>query len=61
MLHLIFAGEIHKDPIYRKKLAVLLVLFKHKRLVHRMLPSLFLLKKILAQAVIVYLYDYPEL
>jgi hypothetical protein len=61
MVYLIVGGEVYESRIYQEKYAVLIKPFKNKNISQRLLPALYLFRKIFQSLIIAYLYDSPDI
>jgi hypothetical protein len=59
MIYLVVENKIYNDPVYKNRLAILIQPFKNKNLSQRLFPSMYLLRKFVSSAILVYLYNYP--
>lgn len=60
MVYVVIENSIYNDSDYFDKLAIIIQPFKSKNISQRLMPSLYLLRKVGASIIIVFLYPYPE-
>lgn len=60
MVYLVIDNSIYHNEEYFDKLAIIIVPFKNKNISQRLMPSLYLLRKIGSSIIIVFIYEYPE-
>ena len=60
MMYVVVENSIYNDPEYIQKLGIIIQPFKNKNIYQRLMPSLYLLRKIGASVILVFIYQYPE-
>lgn len=61
MVYVVIENSIYNNSEYFEKLAIIIIPFKNKNISQRLMPSLYLIRKVAGSIILVFFYEYPEI